>query len=399
MKEKMTFTEQEIKEQKQVIDELRQLVESKKAESAEGKEKIEKLELKLDDLENKNQKYVQNEVEAEKKLNELKDKINLFEKQIARMPVSVNGNEKSAHYKAWEKGIINGKDGLNMEELKYLSTDKNPQAGFLAPPEYIREITKDITEISPMRSIARVRQSASGTIQIPRRNGRINGNWVGEAGEQQESTSSYGMDVINTKELSVYTEVTHKMLHDAAFNIETEINADVVESFTQLEGRAFLIGESVNQPEGFLKNSDVTEVLSTNVGDLDGDDFSKLTEELKTGYNPVFLLNRRTIGKVRRLKIGNGEYLWQSGLAQSQPNTILGIRYIEMPDMETVASNAYPVAFGDFARGYTIVDGMKLVTIRDDVTRASFGVVRFNYLKSVGGKVTLPEAIVKLKIK
>jgi HK97 family phage major capsid protein len=120
---------------------------------------------------------------------------------------------------------------------------------------------------------------------------------------------------------------------------------------------------------------------------------------LKTAYakNAVWTMNRATIGAVRKLKDSTGRYIWVPGVANAAPNTILDASYVELPDMPDVAAGAFPIAFGDFQKGYRIVDRVLISVLRDPFTQADNGMVKFLARKRVGGAVVLGEAIAKLK--
>lgn len=383
-----------VEQQNIAFDELKK--ELSKGENS-SKEKEAKLQAELDNLEVKNQEIVQKQIKIEKEAIEQKEAIELLEKKMYRLPAGMDASEKTAHYKAFEKAIITGFKNMTIEEEKYLRTDNNVSGGFLAPAEYRNELIKDITEISGVRNLARVINTSRGSVEFPKRTGLLTGSWVGEGGAQVESQSTYGLDIINTKECSVYSIVTHKMINDGAFNIVEEIRKDVTETFAKLEGTAFVSGANVNQPEGFMANASVASVNSGVANAITGDSIIAVAAELKTGYNPKYVFNRKTMSAIRKLKDGQGNYLWTPGLSAGLPNMLNGYAYVELPDMSDEGADLYPVAFGDFARAYYIVDGMQLMIIRDDYTLASEGKVKFNFLKSVGAKVVLPEAIKKIK--
>lgn len=101
---------------------------------------------------------------------------------------------------------------------------------------------------------------------------------------------------------------------------------------------------------------------------------------------------------MRKLKDAQGSYIWQPGLADGTPNTILGQPYVEVPDMPDVAADTYPIIFGDLRRGYTIVDRISLSILRDPFTQATNGNIRFIARRRVGGQVVLAEALRKLKV-
>jgi len=363
---------------------------------------------KLNKLEDFNQELVKVQAEKDKKYEELQENIKSIETKFSRFPSGTDGSEKSAAMKAFDKYIrIKSTEfamdsesikALRLDGRKYLRTDIDPQGGYLAPNEFLIELLKNITEISNIRQVATVKQTTRGAIEIPRRINLVGADWVGEGAIVPESQSSYGLETINLRKIGAQSIITHEMLNDAVFNMDQEITSDITERFAQTEGLAFVQGAGVNRPEGFLVNPDIGIVETIAGGELTADSLIEITGELKTGYNPVYLLNRRTLATIRAFKGGDGHFLWQPGLAAGLPNQINGHPYVEVIDMDNIAANAFPVAFGDFKRGYTIVDGMSMLVIRDDVTQAGQGKVVFTFLKMVGGKVTLPEAILKIKI-
>jgi HK97 family phage major capsid protein len=150
-------------------------------------------------------------------------------------------------------------------------------------------------------------------------------------------------------------------------------------------------------PEGFMQNSAVGSINSGVANAISADSLLNVYAELKTGYNGTYLLNRKTLNSVRKLKDATGQYLWVPGIAAGMPNTINGRPYIETPDMPDEGANTYPVIYGDFLRSYTIVDGMDMGLIRDNLTLATQAMVKYVLMKSTGGKVTLPEGLKKIK--
>jgi HK97 family phage major capsid protein len=162
-------------------------------------------------------------------------------------------------------------------------------------------------------------------------------------------------------------------------------------------------GNGVGKPEGFLTAAGVTGNNSgsaTTIADADGQANGLLTLKygLKTAYarNAVWALNRTTMGSVRKLKDADKGYIWQPGIGAGAPNTIDGDPYVEVPDMPNEGAGLTPIAYGDFARGYTLVDRIQMEMLRDPYTQATGGNVRFIFRRRLGGQVTLAEAIRKL---
>ena len=393
-------------EQAKIVTTLRETVEKAQTEKKEKdvvvQDTISKLNTKLDGLEEKNQALATKQAEDEKTVvareDEAKGRIDDLEKKLLRMPAGGASNEAKAEVKALESFLCKGKGNLSPDEVKYLRTDSDVEGGYLAPNEYVNEIIKAVTEVSPIRSIARIRRTSSKAIEVPTRTSVASGGWTGEGETKTGSNSNYGMLEIPVNKLTAVTIVTVEMLADAAFNMDTEINADIVETFGQLEGAAFVNGNGVKKPSGFMDNADIS-VRNSGVGNaITADSLILISGDLKDGYNGSYVMNRRTLATIRTLKDGQGQYLWQNGIANGLPNTINGDRYVSAIDMADIAANALPVAYGDFSRGYTIVDGVQLAFVRDSFTLADQGKVRIIAHRRVGGEVTQAEAIKHLKI-
>ena len=288
-------------------------------------------------------------------------------------------------------------------EQKALTVSNDSTGGFLAPPEYVREIIKTVTEISPIRSIARVRTTAQRSVQIPRRTGQFAAQWVSEIATRSETTGyTVGLEDIPAHEYYARVDISEQDLEDTVFDLEAEMQSEFAEQFAKAEGTAFVSGDAVGKPEGILTNSDVTSVNSGNGTALTADGLITLAHSIKSEYarNATFVFNRATLAAIRKLKDGNGQYIFQAGmtLEGGMVNTILGFPYVQATDMPDVGAGTKPIAFGDFRRAYTIVDRVQLSVLRDPFTLASAGQVQYIARRRVGGQVVLAEAIVKQNV-
>ena len=286
-------------------------------------------------------------------------------------------------------------------EYKALNAGSLTDGGYLAPSELVREIIKGETELSPVRALARVRQTMMRVVEIPKRSGQFAAQWVAEQGTKAATEGLvYGMEEIPTHEMFALIDITNQMLEDGAFDMEDEINEESSEQFALAEGTAFVTGNGVGKPEGFMTSSAVGTSNSgnaTTVADANGqaDGLITLKHSIKTAYarNATWVMNRTTLGSVRKLKDGNNQYIWMPGIALGKPNTIDGDPYVEMPDMPNEGAGLKPIAYGDFRRAYTWVDRLVMEMLRDPYTQATGGKVRFIMRKRVGGQVTLGEAL------
>lgn len=285
-------------------------------------------------------------------------------------------------------------------EYKSMSVANDTTGGYLAPSEYVKDIIKTVTEISPVRQLARIRTTGAKSILLPKRTGQFAAVWVAEQGARGETTGlTYGMLEVHAHEMYALIDISEQNLEDSAFNLEAELSFEATEQFAVAEGAAFVSGTGVGKMEGFLVNADVGTTNSGAAATITADGLHTLKHAIKTAYarNASWALNRTTLGSVRKLKDGNGDYLWQSGIALGKPNTLDGDPYVEVPDMPSEGANAFPIAYGDFLRGYTVVDRIAMSMLRDPFTQATSGNIRFLFRRRVGGMVTQPEAIRKLK--
>lgn len=374
------------------------------AKSNPDQEVITKMNGILDAQEVTNQKVLADQKTADEKAIEQKERIDALEVEVARRaqePGKSNYKE-SDEYKALEGFVKQGDSVLFTPEVKaLLRTDSDVSGGFLVPVEMDNVITKKITEISDIRSIARVRTIAGKTLNVPVRATNLTAQYEGEAEQGTDDTETYQNESLTAFRQSVTVPITQDMLMDAAFDMESEIMTDAGEAFAQGEGLNFVNGDGVKKPAGFVANSVIQAAAreSAASGVIDATDVILLTGDLKTGYNPVYVMNRTTLAFLRTLKSTTGSFLWQPGMNGPVANTLNGFPYLLAQDMPDIASSAFPVAFGDFRRGYTIVDRTGMSVVRDEVTQKKKAIIEFTINRWNYGQVTLAEAITLLKVK
>jgi HK97 family phage major capsid protein len=362
-------------------------------------EKLNKLEAKMDSYEEVNQKLTVAQQNAE----DIKSQIEKLETVVRRPNSGFDTKQVDDYMDAFDKYCRKGVEGLDTMEKKALTVSNDSTGGYLAPPEYVQELLKDVTEISPIRSIARTRSTGARSIQVPKRTGQFAAQWVSESGTRTETTGyNVGLEEIAAHEQYALVDISEQDLEDTVFDLEAEMQSEFSQQFAKAEGAAFVSGNSVGKPEGFMTNASVSEINSGSGTAITGDSLISLVHNIKSDYgkNGVFVFNRSTLAAIRKLKDTAGQYVFQAGMSLQggATNTILGYSYIEASDMANVAGNAYPVAFGDFRRGYMIVDRVNLAVLRDPFTQATTGNVRYIARRRVGGQVVLPEAITKLKV-
>lgn len=375
-------------------EELKQ-IKSKGSADVITSEKLARIEKSLDQLEDVNQKVTKAKLAQD--ANE--EKLNKIETIVSRPGFDISAKaDTSMEKKVFDKWLREGKEALAPEEVKVLTASNDNTAGYLAPPEYVQELIKGIVEISPIRSIARVRSTTNRSVQIPRRTSTFAATFVAEQGSRTETTGyQVGMEEIPTHELYALVDISEQELEDSVFNLEQEMTGEFTEQFAKAEGNAFVSGNSVGKPEGIVSNSDVGVTASGVSASLNANSLITLYHAVKPDYsrNGTFVMNRSTLAAVRKLQDGAGNYVFQAGfsLQVGVPNTILGAPYVEATDVADVGSSTKPIYFGDFRRGYLIVDRVQMSVMRDPFTQATSGNVRYIARRRIGGQVILPEAI------
>jgi HK97 family phage major capsid protein len=388
-------------------------------------QKLAKIEAEIAKAEGVNQKLTALELQAKAAKDEAaeaKDRAEKLELKLNRPNAGGSVEQKEAYKKtvdSWVRGVGGaftfGEANLPEDQRKAieagnaqrksLSLGNDTTGGYLAPAELVLEIIKGETEVSPVRSLVRVRQTANKSLMQPKRTGQFAAVWVAEQGTRSETDGlRWGMEEIHTHEMYALIDISHQNLEDSAFDLEGEIRMEAVEQFAVAEGTAVVSGNGVGKPEGWMTHASVGETNSgtaTTIADADGQANGLLTlkHAIKTAYvrNANWALNRTTLGSVRKLKDGDKNYIWMPGIALGKPNTIDGDPYVEVPDMPSEGAGLFPIAYGDFRRAYTLVDRIVMNALRDPYTQATSGNIRFLFYRRLGGQVMLAEAIRKLK--
>lgn len=321
----------------------------------------------------------------------------------------VGVDEAEEYSKAFIKRIREGASP-SQETEKALQVGVDRGGGFAVEPNRQGQIVQRVYETSPMRQLATVQTIGSDRLQGMLDLDDAGAAWAGEL-ETRERTSTPRMGEweIRVHPLYAYLHFSQEILEDAAFDLEAWIDRHVSRRFARKENSAFVAGDGVRKPRGFLsypsgepdpEHWDRIKRINTGsdggfAGDSPGDVFIRaLYEGLKEEYrgNATFCMNRYTESATRQLKDGDGRYLWQPDFSQRGGRSIQGTPVVNFEDMPPITdSGADAIALADWGEAYTIVDRMGMSTMQDPYSRK--GAVGFYFWSRTGGDVVNPEAI------
>lgn len=330
----------------------------------------------------------------------------------------VEDPDKKAYSNAFDKFFRRGAEaGLQDLAVKAAaSSSSDPDGGYTVPDQMEQTIDRVLTTVSAMRRISRVVNISTSVYKKLVNQGGAGSGWVGEKSSRpQTDTPTLSELSFPTMELYANPAATQNLLDDSAVDIAAWLADEVNIEFAEQEGTAFISGNGVNKPRGILDYDTVADAsyvwgklgfiatgVAADIVDSTHNGVDALTDlvyALRQGYrqNASFLMNRKLQAAVRKLKtIGDTEgYLWQPSVQAGQPSTLLGYPLVDDDNMSDVGSNAFPIAFGDFSRGYLIVDRQGIRVLRDPFTAKPY--VLFYTTKRVGGGVQNFEAIKLLK--
>ena len=294
-------------------------------------------------------------------------------------------------------------DGI---EIKAMSTDVNPDGGYLVRPELSNTIITRIFETSPLRAVANVERTGSKAIDSLIDDQEAAARWAGEgASGGATDTPELGQKVLTAHKIEADPRITTEMLEDSYLNIEAWLSGKVADKFARTQNTAFLVGTGVGQPRGFLtypaqatsgtyERGAINQVNMGSAAALNADGLIALQNSLKEAYQPaaVFGMKRATFGQALKLK-GDSNYFFSPVLLRDGQATmqLLGKSVVFMDDMPAVGANALAVVYADFGTAYTILDRVGVQILRDPFENKGF--ITYYTTQRVGGDVTSFDAI------
>jgi HK97 family phage major capsid protein len=309
------------------------------------------------------------------------------------------GRATDEYKDAFWKSMRN-KSNFDVQNALKVGTDS--EGGYLAPDEFERTLIEALEEENIFRSLAKVITTSSGDRKIPVVASKGTASWVDEEGLIPESDDSFGQVSIGAYKLATMIKVSEELLNDSVFNLQAYIAKEFARRIGAKEEEAFFVGDGTGKPTGIFNATGGAElgITSSSATAVSVDEIMDLFYSLRSPYrkNAVFVMNDATVKLIRKLKDGNGQYLWQPSIQAGQPDTILNRPVKTSAYVPTVATGAKTIAFGDFGY-YWVADRQGRSFQRLNELYAATGQVGFKGSQRVDGKLILPEAIKVLQQK
>jgi HK97 family phage major capsid protein len=321
--------------------------------------------------------------------------------------------EPSEHKRAFDAYVRKGEThGLSAIEEKAMSIGSGTDGGYLVPSQTEAEISRLLSKASPMRSIADVRQSSVTMYKKPFAITGAASGWIGETAARPQTNSPTLAELqFPAFELYAQPAATQALLDDSIVNLDEWLAREVETVFAEQETDAFINGDGTTRPKGFMAYTKVanaswtwgnTGYIATGVAGAFAatnptDKLIDMAYALKAGYrqNARWIMNRNTQAAIRKFKDAQGNYLWQPAATPEGNATLLSFPVVESEYMPDIATDAHAVAFGDFKRGYLIVDRVGVRLLRDPFSTKPY--VLFYTTKRVAGGIQDFDAIKTLK--
>lgn len=318
-------------------------------------------------------------------LDELKSALEEELKQVKRPAGGPQSKAASEHKTAFIGFMRKGKDdGLRELERKALQVGVDEDGGYAVPEELDRTILNLLKDEVVMRQEATTITVGGANYKKLVNLGGTASGWVGETDARPETDASkLGQIEPFMGEIYGNPQATQTMLDDAFFNVEDWINSELAIEFAEQEEIAFTSGNGTKKPKGFLAYASTIDpdktrafgtlqhILSGAAAGVTADAIIKLVYTLRKVHRngAKFMMNNNSLFAIRILKDSEGNYLWRPGLELGQPSSLAGYGVAENEQMPDIAADAKAIAFGNFKRGYTIVDRIGTRILRDPYTK------------------------------
>lgn len=302
----------------------------------------------------------------------------------------------------YKRAFWNSMRNKNSYEIQNaLSIGTDSEGGYLVPDEYEKKLVEALEDEVFFRSLATVIKTSSGDRKIPIVTSKGEAAWIDEGGQFPESDDSFGQTSIGAHKLATMIKVSDELLNDSVFNIEQYISKEFGRRIGTKEEEAFFIGDGTGKPIGIFNKTGGADIgVTAATTSITFDDVMDLYYSLRAPYRnkATWLLNDSTVKAIRKLKDGNGNYIWQPSVREGEPDRILNRPYRTSIYVPELAAGNRVMAFGDYSY-YWIADRQGRSFKRLNELFATTGQVGFLASERVDGKLILSEAVKTLDVK
>lgn len=260
-------------------------------------------------------------------------------------------------------------------EFRAQSVGTAGAGGYTVPTELADQIIKTMKDWGPMydENICTVLNTASGNpIKLPTIDDT--GVTAEKRAELAAITDDGGKDVtFGQKSLDAYVYDTEfvrfsmELAADSIFNVEALLGTLLGERLARIANRELTIGDGTGDPNGIVTASTLGKTAAA-VAAITGDELIDLYHSVNSAYRRSpkarWMFADTTLAAIRKLKDGQGNYLWQMGdVKTAQPGTLLGTPYSINDDMDAPGAGKKPVIFGDLSKYFVRKVGSPVIGV------------------------------------
>jgi HK97 family phage major capsid protein len=318
---------------------------------------------------------------------------------IARTPEQKAGRA-SVEYK---KAFWNQMRGRSSYEIRNaLQVGELSEGGYTVPDEFDKQLIEGLEDENIMRGLVHIIRTGSGEHKIPIVASHGTGSWVEEEQQIPESDDAFSQVTLTAHKFATMIRISRELLNDSAFDLAAYISHEFVRRAGAAEEQAILTGDGSHKPIGLLHDTLGAQVGVTTASAtaITADELIDMQHSLKSGYRrkAVWIMNDATISAIRKLKDGQGQYIWQPGIKEGAPDMLFNQRVLMSNYMPLIATGNKVILYGDFSyywlaerEGRTLERLNELYAVTDQVG--------FKMTERLDGRLILPEAVKCLQMK
>lgn len=309
-----------------------------------------------------------------------------------------NGIASTTYNTAFWNSIRN-RNWVDVRNDLQVGTDS--EGGYLVPDEFEKRLISALEDENLFRQIATKIQTASGDRKIPIVTSKGEAVWMEEEEAYTLSDDVFGQISLNAYKVGTAIKISEELLNDSVFDLPSYITKEFARRIGAKEEEAFFVGNGTGKPTGIFNATGGAEDGATTTGaTITFDDVMELFYSLRSPYRKkaVWVLNDSTVKALRKLKDGNGNYIWSPSVSVGLPDTILNRPYKTSSYVPEIGAEKKCMAFGDFSY-YWLADRSGRTFKRLNELFAMTGQVGFLAMERVDGRLILPEAIKTLTVK